>query len=473
MATQLASERSTKATELGDQPGRPLCILILGMHRSGTSVLAGVLGLLGAALPKNPIPPNSSNTKGFFEPEIIVALHDEMLSSLGSSWLDFRRLNPSKFDSLVAQRFKARLVAALRDEYGDPTKFVVKDPRICRFFPFWRDVAGAFGADERIIFVFRNPIEVTRSLAKRDKLSHGYCMNLWLRHILDAEFDTRNSKRLFISYDDLMNDWKRAIKKIEGELDVKFSDLTPEVQVEVEGLIDRDMRHHATDKRTFALECRDQPLVLKAYHAIEKLTRRNNDPEAMAELDEVRRSFDESINDLGYSLESDLIYVQTKLYLARSRIEKLEAQAREIISIKESQTREVNSLKEDLRRAQSCVRDLEASLAEQEIEMIRLNSQLLAIEDSSQKNLSELEDLRKLREVDQERILKLGSQLEQVWVLEFQQRNEQRKLQEQIARLTTEAASLARELKFLKSGLSWRLSKPFRLVSQKLRGLQF
>ena len=69
-----------------------------------------------------------------------------MLSALGSSWADFRRLDPALFNSAAAAPFKARLVAMLRAEYGDAKTFVVKDPRICRFFPFWRDVADAFGS---------------------------------------------------------------------------------------------------------------------------------------------------------------------------------------------------------------------------------------------------------------------------------------------------------------------------------------
>src|SRR5262245_1322694 len=99
------------------QSGRPLCIFVLGMHRSGTSLFAGVLGLLGAGLPKNLLPANSWNPKGYFEPLDIVNLHEEMLSALGSSWADLRRLDPALFNSAAVASFKPRLMAAVKNNY--------------------------------------------------------------------------------------------------------------------------------------------------------------------------------------------------------------------------------------------------------------------------------------------------------------------------------------------------------------------
>lgn len=458
---RLVNKRSKTEIDSIAQPARRFCIAVLGMHRSGTSVLTGVLGLLGATLPKNIIPSNTSNPKGYFEPKAIVALHDEMLSALGSSWIDFRRLDLSKFDPMVASQIKARLVAILADEYDDATNFVVKDPRMCRFFPFWRDVIQSFGAETRVILTIRNPLEVARSLAQRDELSNGYCLNLWLRHILDAEFDTRQSKRIVVANTDFMRDWMHVIKKIESDLDIELSERTPNVQATIEALIDRDMRHYVVDEETLAVECQDHPVVIKAYRALKQLIQRSDDREAMNALDEVRQSFDESTRMPGYSFGSDLIYVQTKLYSARARIKVLEAQANE-----------VSLLKERLRQAESRVHESEAVLAERSDEMTLLNAQMLALQDRNKQNLTELVALRKLREVNQERISKLGSLLEQLWANEFRQKNEQRQLEEHVARLTTEAANIANELQNLKSSLSRRLAKPFRLFTEKLRGPQ-
>ena len=63
-------------------------ILVLGMHRSGTSALAGVLSLCGASLPATLLPPADYNPKGFFESGAIVRAHQRLLAELEFSWDD-------------------------------------------------------------------------------------------------------------------------------------------------------------------------------------------------------------------------------------------------------------------------------------------------------------------------------------------------------------------------------------------------
>ena len=179
-------KRSSAHTRSVARQKRPICIVVLGMHRSGTSVLAGTLGLLGASLPKNLMPPDASNPKGYFESSAIVTFHDEMLAALGSSWLDFRRLDSAIFDSMPGAAFREGLLDTVRNEYSDAPMFVVKDPRICRFFPLWRNVIESFGAELRVVSVIRNPLEVARSLAQRDELPPRYSSQLWLRHVLKS-----------------------------------------------------------------------------------------------------------------------------------------------------------------------------------------------------------------------------------------------------------------------------------------------
>lgn len=73
---------------------RRTVLTVLGA-RSGTSALAGTFGIIGCALPKNLIAANWANTKGYFEPSDIAALHDDMLASIGSIWSDYREFPAS------------------------------------------------------------------------------------------------------------------------------------------------------------------------------------------------------------------------------------------------------------------------------------------------------------------------------------------------------------------------------------------
>ena len=113
--------------------GRPV-LLVLGMHRSGTSATAGFLAGLGARMAANPIRADGNNPHGYWEPEPLVSLHNRLLAEVGSAWDDFGPLD-------VARLAGAReaLAAAFTAEFGtDVGLAVLKDPRICRLLPLWR-----------------------------------------------------------------------------------------------------------------------------------------------------------------------------------------------------------------------------------------------------------------------------------------------------------------------------------------------
>jgi len=115
-------------------------VIVLGMHRSGTSALARVLNLLGCDLPKNLMAANPTNEAGHWEPQLIAALNDRILESGGSSWDDWLRFNPRWLDSPKAEEFCEEAVELTRSEFGGSRLFVLKDPRICRLLPFWQRV---------------------------------------------------------------------------------------------------------------------------------------------------------------------------------------------------------------------------------------------------------------------------------------------------------------------------------------------
>ena len=104
--------------------------------------------------------------------------------------------------------------------------------------------------------MIRNPLEVARSLAERDRACAGIRLKSWLHHILDAEFKSRKSTRTFISYANFMSDWMQSIKASESEIGIDLSERTPDVQAKVNSLIDQDLRHHDIDEKTLAFECR-------------------------------------------------------------------------------------------------------------------------------------------------------------------------------------------------------------------------
>src|SRR5579872_6300682 len=97
----------------------PEPMLVLGMHRSGTSSVAGVLTRLGGRAPRSLMPANETNARGFFESTAVMAFDDELLASTGSSLDDWRRFNPAWFDSAEAAAFRRRAGDLFDAEFGE------------------------------------------------------------------------------------------------------------------------------------------------------------------------------------------------------------------------------------------------------------------------------------------------------------------------------------------------------------------
>ena len=76
-----------------------ILVVVLGMHRSGTSSAAGALVRLGAAAPQHLMAPNADNERGFWESPVILDLNNAILAAGGSDWKDWRKFNFAKIES--------------------------------------------------------------------------------------------------------------------------------------------------------------------------------------------------------------------------------------------------------------------------------------------------------------------------------------------------------------------------------------
>jgi len=220
-------------------------ILVLGMHRSGTSALTRVLNLYGAALPRRIMAPDPNNEKGYWEPEAIVTIHDELLSAAGSSWDDVLDFPAAWFSSEIAQTFAIRLLEVLREEYAVAKLFVVKDPRINRLLPFWLPLLEEFNVEPSCAIIVRNPLEVAASLKARDGFEQPKSMLLWLRHFLAAERCSRGIKRAFVNYDELLSDWRGVVHRLGTELEVTWPGQSYYRSAEVDRFLSTRLRHHS------------------------------------------------------------------------------------------------------------------------------------------------------------------------------------------------------------------------------------
>src|SRR5450759_4793781 len=150
--------------------GAKHAVLVLGMHRSGTSAVAGTLVKLGATPPKSLMVAKPDNPRGHWESNALMALNDEILKSAGSTWDDWRTFNASWYTSPIAEEFNQKAANEINKEFGNAKLVVIKDPRMCRMVPFWSKVLNGSGYTMRFIIPVRSPLEVSRSHWIRDKI---------------------------------------------------------------------------------------------------------------------------------------------------------------------------------------------------------------------------------------------------------------------------------------------------------------
>lgn len=229
-------------------------ILILGMHRSGTSATTGVLHYLGVDLGSDLMPPGPDNPKGFFEHNGITVLHDELLNALGSSWDDPRVLPDDWATDQRVAPFRQRLTAIiLRDFIGKPL-WALKDPRLCRLLPLWVPMLRNMGINIKALLVVRDPAEVAASLSVRNGMPPVQALDLWIGHMLLAERDTRNLPRTLLFYEDLLLNWKQEMERVMTELELPL--IINEATVRSVGaFLTDELRHHRWPK----LECSNLP----------------------------------------------------------------------------------------------------------------------------------------------------------------------------------------------------------------------
>lgn len=205
----LPARRSMTPTE------EPLGVLVMGMHRSGTSAVAGALraaGLFGGA-PAAYIPPNSGNPAGFWERQDVQTFNDRLLDSLGWAWDRPPPVPPKEAaprPSFVAEG--RHLVAGIAR--GVP--YFIKDPRLSLLLPWWRQIMR----DRFVpVVVIRPPEDVARSLEGRDHLPPAIGTALssaYRRHLVEG---LAGMSAIVVEYPALVADPESGVRDLLGRLE--------------------------------------------------------------------------------------------------------------------------------------------------------------------------------------------------------------------------------------------------------------
>lgn len=217
--------------------------LVLGMHRSGTSLVAGILDALGlpACVAEDRFPIRRWNARGNFESRSLTLFDDRLLNQLGGAW--FAPPDPSPgwqdVDELEPFRAEAAELFAAAHPYG---RWVWKDPRACVLLPFWDSVLGR-GLPR--VLVLRSPLESAASLEARNQMPLGIALAIVERSLHCALRDSAGQPVLITAYEDVLLDLESWCGLAAKFLDAHGLTLDKPLAIDkTRALLDPELRHH-------------------------------------------------------------------------------------------------------------------------------------------------------------------------------------------------------------------------------------
>lgn len=181
-----------------------VAVVVLGMHRSGTSLVTEMLSRFGYHAGDGLLPGNEFNPRGYWELRRVAEIHNEFFRRLGRTWADPRPLPPTVFGSPHATWAQNQLRLVVEDEFGGATRWVVKDPRLCLLMPLWTPLLDESAGRIHVLHVVRNPVSVASSLERRDAMRSELGLQLWLRHNLAGELSSRRFDRSWVAFEDIL-----------------------------------------------------------------------------------------------------------------------------------------------------------------------------------------------------------------------------------------------------------------------------
>lgn len=271
-------------------------ILVLGMHRSGTSALTRVLNLLGISLGSELLRPQDDNSKGFWEHSRAVDIHEKLLRALGRNWHDVREMPVGWLEHPAAVLAVEEISALLNEELQVSGMWAVKDPRMCRLAPLWLRALQQQGRQARAVLVVRDPREVALSLHKRDGWTIGHSYLMWIQHFMEAFAATSDIPRAMVSYTQLLDDWRAVMQRVGEALAIDWPVTLDEAASEIDAFITPGDRHQRADRGERIPELDGAPLppfLQMAYDQAQAVVKGRAD---WAVLEEEKRTYDAGLS---------------------------------------------------------------------------------------------------------------------------------------------------------------------------------
>lgn len=222
---------------------------VLGMHRSGTSALTGMLCGAGFTPPSDLMPPTEANPKGYWESWEIHLLNDRFLRSMGASWRGPRDLPLGWEDAEKTFAWHEELLQTISRLFSNHANPIIKDPRFCILLSGLRPWLECPDTSFRFILPVRDPLEVSKSLELREKVPPEEGINLWLAYVFSSELHSRGHPRLLLDFNQIIEAPDQVLERCHAldasgdSRDSPAADLQQTMVEDAAGFIDAHLRH--------------------------------------------------------------------------------------------------------------------------------------------------------------------------------------------------------------------------------------
>jgi|GEM_PF-6365731 len=221
-------------------------IVVLGMHRSGTSMLGSILHNMGVKMgsSKDVEKNEFDNILGFFENYEVAIHNDELLDLMGGAWDKSPQKDLAELDKDKLNELKRQAKDILDKLYKQGNVVGIKEPRMSILLDYWEE----FLQNPQYIFIFRNPLDVAKSLEKRNGFEIDKGLSLWTEYNERTLKFLKDKEYLMLRYEDLLSDPATFTAEIFKFLQMEFDDKKLQISTkEVESAI----QHHQTKDGDF------------------------------------------------------------------------------------------------------------------------------------------------------------------------------------------------------------------------------
>lgn len=413
-------------------------IVVLGMHRSGTSTVMNALACMGVSLGDDLLPPGKDNPKGFFEDKSINDLNIEMLDVIGQDWFSLSLVTEAQVAQLISLGYLEKATELLRRKMADHLYFGFKDPRVAKLLKFWKKVFAQLDCSISYVLCLRHPLSVANSVLKRNKtpIRKGYL--LWLSYNLAIVTEALDTPLVALDYDQLMETPLEQLDFLAQQLGLGIQ---PEL---ADGFanefLDKDLRHSKFSAIDLQNDWRCPSLVTSAYAITQRLLSADNKA-AIRDLNELYQMQQQQLDEEFLLLDEienaaiDYVYANENISGLKQLVEERTLWAKSLEKDLEDRTYLAKVLEQSLNEAQENLGSALAEVVQLHDKTVQLDRQLTDVNDQ-------------LSNRNREYNIELDSN---------------KQLQQQLAEAN-------QQYQHITNSRSWKITLPLRVMGRILRG---